>query len=298
MPNTSVDAPIGIFDSGLGGLSVLQAIRTQLPNENLLYCADSAYAPYGDKPDSYVEQRSICIGAWLLERGAKTIVVACNTATALAARTLRERYPHLPIVGIEPGLKPALEVTRNGVVGVLATTSTLASERYARLLQQVQRLAERQVRFISQPGLGWVECVEQGQLQGAEVEQRVQAALQPLLAQGVDTLVLGCTHYPFLLPLIERFAPGLAVVDTAPAVARQLEKRLRDTIALRQETAPAFIQLTTTANVVDMQTVVQRLFKATEIDYLASKNCSFSVEPCNAVVEECSPSIVCVTKSK
>ena len=275
---------------------MLRAIRAQLPNENLLYCADSAYAPYGDKPDSYVEQRSICIGAWLLARGVKAIVVACNTATAVAARTLRERYPHLPIVGVEPGLKPALEVTRNGVVGVLATASTLASERYARLLQNVQQLAP-QLRFISQPGLGWVECVENGELQGTKVAQRVQAALQPLLAQGVDTLVLGCTHYPFLLPLIKQFAPGLAVIDTAPAVARQLEKRLRDTSGLRAA-APAFIRLTTTASVTDMQAVVQRLFSATEMDYLASKNCSFSVEPCNAVVEACSPSMVCVTKSK
>lgn len=258
------DAPIGIFDSGLGGLSVLRAIQAQLPHENVLYLADSGFAPYGNKPDSYIQARSLWIGEWLQTQRAKAIVVACNTATAIAARALRERYPHLPIVGVEPGLKPALDVTRNGVIGVLATPSTLASERFARLLAQVQALAPN-TQFISAPGTGWVECVERGELTGDTVQTLVQQALQPLLTPSscaaADTLVLGCTHYPFLQTVIHACAPQVPIIDTAPAIARQLARRLQSESCLRSGGTDApTISLVTTGMLAPLENFARPLF--------------------------------------
>jgi glutamate racemase len=244
-------------------LSVLCAVQAQLPHENLLYLADSGYAPYGNKSDDYIRERSLWIGNWLQERGAKAIVVACNTATAVAARTLRERYPSLPIVGVEPGLKPALEVTRNAVIGVLATPSTLASERFARLMQQVQMLSPG-THFLTAPGTGWVECVEHGELEGEKVQSLVQQALKPLLepntSPAADTLVLGCTHYPFLQNLIQACAPGVRIIDTAPAVARQLERRLHKESGLRLDgSEPPTITLVTTGALQPLQNLARRL---------------------------------------
>lgn len=250
--------PVGIFDSGLGGLSVLQAVRDRLPHEHLLYLADSGFAPYGDKPDAYVEERSVWIGARLVAQGVKAIVVACNTATAIAARTLRERYPDLPIVGVEPGLKPAVEVTHSNVVGVLATASTLASERYAKLMQRVQDAAPH-VRFISQPGRGWVEHVEAGELSGNAVERSVSQVLAPLLDQGTDTLVLGCTHYAFLAPILHKIAPKANIVDTAPAIARQLARRLEEENALNPHHVVASLTLQTTGDTDTLEQFVRRL---------------------------------------
>ena len=267
------DAPIGVFDSGLGGLSVLRAVQAQLPHENLLYLADSGYAPYGDKSDEYIRERSVWIGAWLQSQGVKAIVVACNTATAVAARTLRERYPALPIVGVEPGLKPALEVSRNHVIGVLATPSTLSSERFARLMQQVQALSPN-THFLTAPGTGWVECVERGELEGDKVEALVAQALQPLLdpatAPAPDTLVLGCTHYPFLQSLIQAAAPTVQIIDTAPAIARQLERRLQNESSLRvyHLNAPT-IRLVTSGTLEPLQRLAQRLLSQAFVESLS-----------------------------
>jgi glutamate racemase len=271
MPPT--DAPIGIFDSGLGGLSVLRAIQAQLPHENLLYLADSGFAPYGNKPDDYIQQRSLWIGEWLYSKGAKAFVVACNTATAVAARVLRERYPQLPIVGVEPGLKPALEVTRNGVIGVLATPSTLASERFARLMRQVQDLSPH-TRFLTAPGTGWVEYVERGELTGKNILASVQNSLEPLLSPaippGADTLVLGCTHYPFLQPVIQACAPEAHIIDTAPAIARQLERRLQNESLLRpQHLGLSTITLITTGPIASLQSFAQKLLPAAKLDCLS-----------------------------
>ncbi len=217
-------APIGVFDSGVGGLSVLRAARAELPQENFIYFADSGFAPYGDKPDAYVIERSERIGAWFVAQGAKAIVVACNTATAIAVQTLRAKFD-LPIVGVEPGLKPAALATKTRKVGVFATVGTLASKRYAELLSRIKSDAP-QVEFISAIGAGWVELVECGDLDSPRAHQIVKEVVQPVLDRGCDTLVLGCTHYPFLMSAIQYVAPRVTIVDTAPAIARELARRI------------------------------------------------------------------------
>ncbi|VXC48844.1 Glutamate racemase [Pseudomonas sp. 8Z] len=217
-------APVGIFDSGVGGLSVLREIRQLLPNESLLYVADSGHVPYGEKSPEYIRERCVRITEHLLAQGAKALVLACNTATAAAAAELRERYPNLPIVGMEPAVKPAAAATRTGVVGVLATTGTLKSARFAALLD---RFAS-DVRVITQPCPGLVECIEAGELQAPATRELLQSYVAPLLAEGCDTLILGCTHYPFLRPLLSALVPAsVSLVDTGAAVARQLQRLLQ-----------------------------------------------------------------------
>jgi glutamate racemase len=215
-------APIGVFDSGVGGLSVLREIRRELPWEDLLYVADSGHAPYGDKSPEEIEARAVAITEFLIARGAKAVVVACNTATGAAARLLRTRYP-VPIVALEPALKPAVERTRSGVVGVMATRQTLASHNFRLLLSRVGGGA----RVLLQPCPGLVERVEAGDLDGQETRRLLWSYLSPLTGPGADHLVLGCTHYPHLSPLIrELTGPGVAVLDSGAAVARQVRRRL------------------------------------------------------------------------
>lgn len=214
--------PVGVFDSGVGGLSVLRHIRAALPHEDVIYLADSGHAPYGEKPADWIRRRSLALAEFLLEREAKAIVVACNTATAAAAAALREAHA-LPVVAMEPAVKPAAAATRCGVVGVLATTGTLRSAQFAALLDRFGQGIE----VVTQPCPGLVECVEQGDLDGPRPRALVGRYLEPLLARGADTVVLGCTHYPFLAPLIAELAgPGVTLVDTGTAVARQLRRRL------------------------------------------------------------------------
>ncbi|TVP89719.1 MAG: glutamate racemase [Pseudomonadaceae bacterium] len=216
-------APVGVFDSGLGGLSVLHEIRHRLPQESLLYVADCAYVPYGDKPPELIRQRSRQIADFLLAQGAKALVVACNTATAAAINDLRSCYD-LPIIGMEPAVKPATQATRSGVVGVLATTGTLQSAKFAALLD---RFAGN-VEVITQPCPGLVECVERGELESPTTRALLHSYLQPLLAAGCDTLILGCTHYPLLRPLLQSMLPAdIRLIDTGAAVARQLDDRLQ-----------------------------------------------------------------------
>lgn len=214
--------PIGVFDSGVGGLSVLRAIRAQLPAEHVIYVADSAHIPYGEKPAAYVEARAHAIAGFLLARGAKALVVACNTATGAAVASLRARFP-VPIVGTEPALKPAAARTRSGVVGVLATSGTLASGKFAALLERFGRTVAVHV----QPCPGWVERVEAGDLASADTRALIARDIAPLLARGADALVLGCTHFPFLAPLIAEIAgPDVAILDPSAAIALELERRL------------------------------------------------------------------------
>lgn len=214
--------PIGVFDSGVGGLTVLREIRRELPNEDLFYVADSGYAPYGDKPMAAIEARSIAITEFLIAQGAKAVVVACNTATGAAAKVLRARYP-MPLVAMEPAIKPAVERTRSGVVAVLATRQTLASHNFAVLMQRVGQAAE----ILLQPCPGLVERVESGDLSGESTRRLLSGYLEPLLAKGADTLVLGCTHYPILTPLIRELAgPEVQVLDSGAGVARQVRRRL------------------------------------------------------------------------
>ena len=217
--------PIGVFDSGVGGLSVLREIRRELPHEDLLYVADSAHAPYGDKPLAYIERRALAIADFLLKRDAKALVVACNTATGAAARLLRERYP-VPVIAMEPAVKPAVARSRSGVVGVLATRQTLASDKFAALLASHEGT---QAQVLAQACPGLVERVEAGDLEGDETRALLAGYLQPLLRRGADTLVLGCTHYPHLAPLISELAgPAVEVLDSGAAVARQVRRRLAE----------------------------------------------------------------------
>jgi len=227
-------APVGVFDSGVGGLSVLAEIRQLLPAETLHYVADCGHIPYGEKTPAFIRERCQLIAARLREQGAKALVVACNTATVAAVADLRERYPDWPIVGMEPAVKPAAAATRNGVVGVLATTGTLQSAKFAALLD---RFAHG-VRVLTQPCPGLVEQVERGDLHGPQTRQLLQGFVEPLLAAGCDTLILGCTHYPFLRPLLaELVPPEVILVDTGAAVARRLQTLL--TAANRLANGPA-----------------------------------------------------------
>lgn len=214
---------IGVFDSGVGGLSVLRHIRQVLPGERLIYVADSGHVPYGDKTPAYIEQRSLALARVLVEQGADAIVIACNTATAAAAASLRSRFG-IPIVGMEPAVKPAVAATRSGVVGVLATVGTLESARFAALLEKYAGAVE----IVTQGCPGLVEQIERGDLRGAKTRELIERYTAPLLARGADTLILGCTHYPFLIPLIREVAgEAIELVDTGAAVARQLQRRIR-----------------------------------------------------------------------
>ena len=221
--NVSRDAPVGVFDSGVGGLSVLGEIRTLLPNESLLYIADSGHVPYGEKSPEFIRERCRVLAAFLLTQGAKALVLACNTATVAGVAELRELYPQLPIIGMEPAVKPAAAATKVGVVGVLATTGTLTSAKFAALLD---RFAS-DVRVITQPCPGLVERIEGGDLSSEQTRTLLQGFVAPLLEQGCDTLILGCTHYPFIKPLLQTLVPpSVSLIDTGAAVARQLQRLL------------------------------------------------------------------------
>jgi len=218
-------APIGVFDSGVGGVAKLREIRARLPHESLLYVADSGHVPYGEKSAEFIRARSQHIAEFLLGQGAKALVLACNTATAAAVAELRERYPALPIVGMEPAVKPAAAATRSGVVGVLATTGTLKSAKFAALLDRFAA----DVRVITQPCPGLVEQIEAGELNSPRTRALLQGWVEPLLAEGCDTLILGCTHYPFIKPLLRELVPAsVSLVDTGAAVARRLEQLLAE----------------------------------------------------------------------
>lgn len=222
-------APVGVFDSGLGGLSVLRELRALLPHEDFVYVADSGHVPYGEKSEAYIRARTHALTGFLLGHGAKLVVIACNTATAAAADSLRSRVA-VPVVGMEPAVKPAAAATRSGVVGVLATTGTLASARFAALLA---RFGDG-VEVLTEPCPGWVDLVEHGDLASAAALANVARHVEPLLARGADTLILGCTHYPFLAPLIRAVAgPDVALIDTAGAVARRTRSLLENHGLLR-----------------------------------------------------------------
>lgn len=217
-------APIGIFDSGVGGISVLKHIRQLLPHEDLLYCADSSNAPYGNKSLEFIRERSFFLTRFLVEQGAKAIVVACNTATAGAINQLRENF-QLPIIGMEPAVKPAVAATTTGVVGVLATSGTLKSAQFAALLENYGQ----NVTVVTQACHGLVECVERGELDAPSTNALIAKYIAPLLEAGADTIVLGCTHYPFVRPLIEaQLESGVTLIDTGEAVARQVKRRLQE----------------------------------------------------------------------
>ncbi|HEX7394127.1 MAG TPA: glutamate racemase [Anaerolineaceae bacterium] len=215
--------PIGIFDSGVGGLSVLRAIRQQMPSQPVIYFADQDHVPYGLRSLEEVRAFSEAITRFLLDQGTSLIVVACNTASAAALHFLRGVFPAVPFIGMEPAIKPAAETTRSGVVGVLATPATFQGSLYASV---VERFAQG-VTILQDTCPGLVAEIERGCLSGLETHAILEHALLPMLAQGIDTVVMGCTHYPFVIPLIAEIAgPGVRVIDPAPAVARQTGRLL------------------------------------------------------------------------
>jgi len=250
--------PIGVFDSGVGGLSVLREIRRELPGEDLLYVADSGHAPYGDKPAHLIEERAVSIVEFLLSRRAKAIVVACNTATGVAIDMLRARY-NVPIIAMEPAVKPAVTHTRTGVIGVLATSRTIASDNFARLHSRYG--ADVKILLRACPGL--VEQVEVGDLSGTGTRALLSQYVLPLLAEQADTIVLGCTHYPFLVPLIREIAgPAVAIIDPSAAIARELRRRLDQTGLLALSGHAGTEQFWTSASTVTTRLVISQLWDA------------------------------------
>ena len=212
---------IGVFDSGVGGLGVLSHIRRELPRADLVYLADQGRAPYGTRSLEEVAAISEEVTSWLLGEGASTVVVACNTASAAALNRLRGLHPSIPFVGMEPAVKPAALATKSGVIGVLATAATFQGELYSSV---VTRHAP-DVRVLNAACPAWVRLVEAGRITGREVEEKVAQCLAPLVDGGADVLVLGCTHFPFLRPVIEQLVgANVAVVDPAPAVALQVAR--------------------------------------------------------------------------
>lgn len=238
-------APIGFFDSGLGGISILRQTRKLLPGENCLYYGDSLHAPYGVRPLEEVKQLTLEAGSYLIDRGVKALVLACNTATSAAAALLREKYPDLIIIGTEPALKPAVERHPGGRILVLATAMTLSEQKFADLWHQFDDQAE----IVPIPCSGLMEFVERGEMDGEAVEAYLLEKLEPFTKVPVDAVVLGCTHYPFLAPVIRRLlgrAPEL--LDGGEGVARQLQRLLAQKGLLNPQPVPGRVEFVNSLN--------------------------------------------------
>jgi glutamate racemase len=221
----SAQDPIGVFDSGIGGVSVLAAIRELLPDENLIYFGDSANLPYGEKSLEEIRKLSESVAEFLLEKKSKIIVIACNTASAAALKYLRQLHPDVTFVGMEPAVKPAAEQTQSGVVGVIATTATFQGELFASV---VERFAQY-VRVLNQPCPGLVQQIEAGELNSEKTETMLRGWLEPMMEKNIDTLVLACTHYPFVTPLLKKImGENVRIINPAPAVAKQVKKLLEE----------------------------------------------------------------------
>jgi len=249
-------APIGIFDSGVGGLSVLRHIRKQLPSHPIFYLADQLHVPYGPRTLEEVRSFSIAITRFLLEKGARVIVVACNTASAAALHTLRETFPGIPFVGMEPAVKPAASHTTSGVVGVLATPATFQGELFASV---VERFAQG-IKILKSTCPGLVEEIEAGRVNGSRTQEILHQALDPMLKQNVDTIVLGCTHYPFAIDQIKDIVgTGVEVIDPSPAIARQTERILNQMGWRGNQDLATEIQIYTSGSVVALQHLLPKL---------------------------------------
>lgn len=249
------NAPIGIFDSGLGGLSVAREVRNLLPAEDILYLADTAFCPYGGRPAEQICARSLLVTERLLAGGAKATVVACNSASAAALEPLREAVD-TPVIGLEPALKPAARTSPTGRVGIMATEATLRAERFDRLVEN----HGKGVQIFAQACPGLVEHVERGETTGPALEATLTGLLEPLRQARVDTIVLGCTHYPFLRDAITRLmGPEVRVMDSGAAVARQVERVLAASSALRHEGQGRF-KLLTTGDAATVSPIAERLW--------------------------------------
>ena len=213
---------VGVFDSGVGGLSILRDLRQALPQARLFYVADSGHAPYGERDVAHILHRSQVLAQFLRDQGAQVLVLACNTATAAAVADLRQRHPGWPIIGVEPGLKPAAAATRNGRISIMATTATLASDKFRQLLGAHSERNGTPLHIHLQPCPGLAHAIEQGDLDAPEVIELVSRYCEPIRTHGSDTVVLGCTHYPFVRHHIESaLGPGVTIIDTAEAIARR-----------------------------------------------------------------------------
>jgi glutamate racemase len=236
---------IGMLDSGVGGLTILRAIREQLPGQPVVYFADQAHVPYGVRQVDEVRGFTKEITKYLIDQGAKLIVIACNTASVAALSFLRQEFPDTPFVGMEPAVKPAAEQTKTGVVGVLATYATFQTDVYNSV---VERFAKN-VKLMQSPCPGLVNQIEKGDLSGQETRKILESALNPMIAQRIDTVVLGCTHYPFVIPLIQEIVgPNVRVIDPAPAIARQTQRLLTEHGWLADGQIGSEIHLVTSGN--------------------------------------------------
>lgn len=251
----SGEAPLGVFDSGVGGLTVARELRNRLPGESLLYFADTEWVPYGGRPLPTIRDRALAIGTYLEGRGAKALVVACNTACGAGLEALRETL-RIPVIGVEPAIKPAVALSRRGTVGVLATQAMLGSARFRRLIDA----HAAGTRIVAQACPGLVELVEGGEIDGPDVADRVRPFLEPLRAAGADVVVLGCTHYPFLAPAIQQIlGPEVQLVESGAAVARQTERVLRERGSLTG-TGVGSIEAVASGNPQALRRIVQRLW--------------------------------------
>jgi glutamate racemase len=250
--------PVGIFDSGVGGLSVAREIRRALPSEDLLYVADTAYCPYGDRPVEEVRARALAVGRHLQDAGSRLVVVACNTASGAALEDLRGILA-IPVVGLEPAVKTAVARTRAGRVGVMATSGTLRSERFARLV----RAHGDGVEVIPQACPGLADLIEEGHLEGAALASRLEELTRPLREAGVDTVVLGCTHYAFVEAALARvLGPGVTLVDSAPAIARRTAHLLAEMASRGTGRGDGRFDVLTTGDPDKVGPVVRRLWDA------------------------------------
>ena len=246
---------IGVFDSGVGGLSILDEALQQLPHHNYIYFADSANAPYGDKPPQWIAERSLQICHYLMEQDCSAIVVACNTATAEAIATIRSTLD-IPIIGVEPGIKPAAMQSQNGIVGVLATEATLNSDKFNALLANLPEHCQ----FIKQAGAGLVPLIEAGLIETPEMQALLRSHLKPILDQGADTLVLGCTHYPFLKKMIRAVVgDSMTLIDTSDAVVRQLLRQIHQQGLIVSSKHSPKLSLLSTANADTLEAMAERL---------------------------------------
>jgi glutamate racemase len=249
-------SPIGIFDSGVGGLSVLRAIRHQMPEESIVYFGDQGHVPYGPRPLEQVRDFSEGITRFLLGKGAKIVVVACNAASAAALTYLRQAFADVQFVGMEPAVKPAAEHTETGVVGVLATPATFQGALYASV---VERFANG-VTLLQDTCVGLVQQIEKGDLDGSPTRSILESALHPMLEKNIDTVVLACTHYPFVIPLIQHIVGDkVRVIDPAPAVARQTKRLLGANGLENPSGGRAQVQFFTSGDAVFAQSLLPKL---------------------------------------
>ncbi len=266
-----LNAPIGIFDSGVGGISILREIHALMPHENIIYIADSANAPYGDKSSDFIKSRSLELASFLLTQNSKAIVVACNTATTEAITALRQQLAS-PIIGVEPAIKPAAEQSKNKTIGVLATRRTLRSKRFTQLIQE----HAQEATVISQPCPGLMEVVESCEHHDTEDIQLLREYTQPLLDQGIDTLVLGCTHYPFLLSqLREITGTDIQILETGKPVALQLQRILKQQVIHSRKKTIGKITFYSSQNDTHSKQTIQKLWhKQANIQALPSTSTS------------------------